>query len=248
MKKLLIIIISQIIIFNVYANEHNQASLKKCVDGDTATFIINNEEAKVRFLAINTPETNEKFGKEASDYTCQKLTSAKKIELEYDSGSTKSDKYGRTLAWIYIDEKLLQNELIENGLAEVKYIYGKYKYTNLLYETQNIAKQKKLGIWSERNPQMYTVTFKTEDEEFTIKAEENKQIEEIIPEKEGYNFTGWYLNDKKFDFTTPINEDITLIAKFEKQYTPKDIIIILLFLIVLYIINPKKLKKIIKSK
>ncbi|MBO4573021.1 MAG: InlB B-repeat-containing protein [Clostridia bacterium] len=34
--------------------------------------------------------------------------------------------------------------------------------------------------------------------------------------KSGYEFKGWYLGDKLYDFNTPVNSDITLEARFEK--------------------------------
>ena len=98
-----------------------------------------------------TPEyTKEKepFGKEASEYVCNTLTNAKKIQLEFDDGSDETDKYGRVLAWVYADGKLLQRELVKQGLAEVKYIYGDYAYTDELKELEKEAKAKKLAMWS----------------------------------------------------------------------------------------------------
>lgn len=135
----------------VNANDRISVSLYKCVDGDTAWFTVNNKNIKVRFLAINTPESTnkiEKFGKEASEYTCNKLKNSKKIELEYDDNSDKTDKYNRDLAWIFVDNDLLQRKLIEKGYAEVKYLYGDYKYTNKLLESEIIAKNRKLNIWN----------------------------------------------------------------------------------------------------
>ena len=37
------------------------------------------------------------------------------------------------------------------------------------------------------------------------------------PTRENYNFKGWYLNDKEFNFNTPITSNITLIAKWEEK-------------------------------
>ena len=37
------------------------------------------------------------------------------------------------------------------------------------------------------------------------------------PTREGYNFLGWYLNDKKYDFNTKVTKDITLVAKWESK-------------------------------
>lgn len=36
-----------------------------------------------------------------------------------------------------------------------------------------------------------------------------------VPKKNGYKFVGWYLSDVKFDFSTEINDNITLTAKWE---------------------------------
>ena len=66
---------------NVYA-EKIEVEYKKCVDGDTAWFVMNNEDVKVRFIAINAPELEHKekeaefYSEEAKDYVCTKLERA----------------------------------------------------------------------------------------------------------------------------------------------------------------------------
>ena len=67
--------------------------------------------------------------------------------MEYEPSNLK-DNYDRTLAWVWADGVLLQQQLVSQGLAEVKYIYGDYKYTDMLYEVQNQAKAEKRGVWS----------------------------------------------------------------------------------------------------
>lgn len=149
MKKALIILLSLCLINNVNAREI--VTLSKCVDGDTAWFYLNEKEIKTRFLAIDTPESTNKieaYGKEASNFTCDKLTNAKKIEIEYDENSDKTDKYNRDLVWVFVDNELLQNLIIKEGLGEVAYLYGDYKYTNLLQKSQLEAQEKKINIWS----------------------------------------------------------------------------------------------------
>jgi micrococcal nuclease len=146
MKRLLLLLL--LIPFNVNA----LTTLNRCIDGDTAVFNIDDKIQTVRFLAIDTPEsTNKKefYGKEASTYTCNKLTSANNIVLELDSNSDEYDRYNRMLAWIFVDEILLQDDIIKNGYGKVAYIYGDYKYTNVLYESEIYAKENKLGIWQD---------------------------------------------------------------------------------------------------
>ena len=161
MKKILFTIwISFLLLTNIYASEKIEVKLNKCVDGDTAWFSLNDEVIKVRFLAIDTPESTNKiepFGKEASDFTCSLLTNAKKIEIEYDDNSEKLDKYDRHLAWIFVDDKLLHDLIIQKGLGEVKYLYGDYKYTSILQTSELLAKTQKLGIWQDINYSIYFI-------------------------------------------------------------------------------------------
>jgi len=152
MKKIIFVILCFLLINNVEAKEI--VTLNKCVDGDTAWFNFNNEVIKARFLAIDTPEstnTIEAYGKEASEFTCNLLTNSNKIEIEYDENSDQKDKYERHLVWVFVDDLLLQDLIIKEGLAEVDYIYDDYKYTNILESSQLIAKNNKIGIWQTDN-------------------------------------------------------------------------------------------------
>ena len=137
------------------ANEKKEVKLKSCVDGDTANFILNKRKIKVRFLAIDSPEIKhgnkkaEPYGNAAKNFTCNKLKKAKIIEIEYDKNSDKKDKYGRYLAWVFTDGKLLQKEIVKNGYAKVKYLYDDYKYTDVLLKAQKSANANKKGIHSD---------------------------------------------------------------------------------------------------
>lgn len=167
--------------FNVYALSKKEVKFSKCVDGDTARVILNKEEIKVRFLAIDTPESvhptkgEEPFGKETSEYTCEKLKNAKTILIEYDPESDKTDKYDRHLVWIYVDDILLQKDLIEKGYAKVAYLYGDYLYTDELKEAEEAAKKSGVGIWSDSSNQE-----KEENEEYNIIEKIIDQICEIL--------------------------------------------------------------------
>lgn len=155
-RYMILLVILGTVLTSVYANTREDVSLARCTDGDTAHFYIQGEDVTVRFLAINAPEyTKEKepYGKEASEYVCDALRSAESITLEYDDGSTKSDKYGRTLAWVFVDGMLLQEDLVEKGLAEVAYIYGNYAYTDRLKAAQERAKAQKIAMWSDGSSQ-----------------------------------------------------------------------------------------------
>ena len=139
----------------VWADDKIAVDFSRCIDGDTAEFILKKEKITTRFLAVDTPETkhptkgNEPFGNEASEFTCNKLKTANNIFIEYDLGSNKLDNYGRHLVWVWADDYLLQDELIKQGLAEVAYLYGNYKYTGLLQDHEVEAKLAKKGKWAD---------------------------------------------------------------------------------------------------
>lgn len=160
MKKILFCLIL-LFSFNITIKaEKKEVTLDKCVDGDTAWFILDEESIKTRFLAIDTPESTNKiepYGKEASEFTCNMLKNAKKIEIEYDPDSDKLDKYDRHLVWVFVDNELLQDLIIKNGLAEVKYIYGDYLYTSTLEKSLSEAKINKVGMWQDKEPINYTL-------------------------------------------------------------------------------------------
>ena len=135
---------SPVVSVEAAVSKKQTAKFVKAVDGDTAKLSVKGRTYTFRFLAVDTPETVKPntpvafMGKRASDYT--------KSELKQYDGN-KTDKYGRRLAWIWVDGKLLQDKLVRKGYARVYYIYGKYRYTDILKTSERKAKKKKLGIW-----------------------------------------------------------------------------------------------------
>lgn len=139
----------------LFVDGYESVDYIKGIDGDTAVFMVDGSPMKTRFLAIDTPETNietlgiEPWGIEAKAFTAEALENAAEIVLEIDDGSDLYDQYQRLLAWIWVDGELLNGALVREGLAEVRYLYGDYRYTDDLLELQAEAKSQKRGIWGE---------------------------------------------------------------------------------------------------
>ena len=173
MKKLIIFLSLFFIGINtIYAKEIVKFS--DCVDGDTIKVLLEGKQYTVRMLAVDTPESVhptkgvEYYGKEASDYTCNQVKNAKKLEIEYDADSDKMDKYDRLLVWVFTDGSLLQKKLVENGYAKVAYLYGDYKYTSELESVQELASAKNIGIWNETEKTKYNDKNNITDDEENI--------------------------------------------------------------------------------
>lgn len=137
---------SPVVSVEAAVSKKQTAKFVKAVDGDTAKLSVKGRTYTFRFLAVDTPETVKPntpvafMGKRASDYTKSELKKAKKIQIQYDGNKT--DKYGRRLAWIWVDGKLLQDKLVRKGYARVYYIYGKYRYTDILKTSERKARKK----------------------------------------------------------------------------------------------------------
>ena len=111
----------------------------RVVDGDTIIVNIDGEETKVRFIGVDTAESvhpdetkNSKSGKEASEWTAELLL-GQQVYLEYDIDKT--DDYGRTLAYVYLsDGRMVQEELLKAGMAELMTIQPNSKYADRFYD------------------------------------------------------------------------------------------------------------------
>ncbi len=67
--------------------------------------------------------------------------------LEYDK--EKEDRYGRTLAYVWLDEKTMYNEeLVKKGLAREKYFSPNGKYRSTFEKDEQQAKKDKVNLWS----------------------------------------------------------------------------------------------------
>ncbi|RDU35749.1 hypothetical protein DRW41_16545 [Neobacillus piezotolerans] len=139
------------------ANGLYKAKVLKNIDGDTVVISLNGKEETVRLLCVDTPETQyprlgvQPFGPEASDFAKTILPKGKEIEVEPGINWGR-DKYGRLLAYVFVDCKMFNELLLENGLARVAYVYPpNTKYVDRLYQIQDKAKKKGAGIWSIEN-------------------------------------------------------------------------------------------------
>jgi len=126
-----------------------QALVAKVRDGDT----IELENGRVvRLLGIDTPERGQPYYLESVSFSRERVEN-KIIDLEY--GKYQDDKYGRILAYVWIDEgdkKIMLNlELVKEGWATVV-VYkdrAKLKYEDELLELEEKAKKERKGIWEE---------------------------------------------------------------------------------------------------
>ena len=114
------------------STKKQEVTVKSFIDGDTTHFIVPTEISddgtlKARYMGINTPESTgkiEEYGKKASNFTKEKLSSAVSIIVESDNDQWNVDSTGgRHLVWVWYkpadsdDYRCLNLEIVQNGLS-----------------------------------------------------------------------------------------------------------------------------------
>lgn len=150
MKLLLHILTLIFLVFIGILCSQSYYKVTNVIDGDT--YVLDND-IRIRLIGIDTPEKLHPlkplqfYSQEATDFAKQ-LVEGGKVRLEYDD--EKIDKYGRTLAYVYLsDSTFVNKEMILQGYA---YAYTKYpfKYLKEFVEAENEARKLGIGLWKDK--------------------------------------------------------------------------------------------------
>jgi micrococcal nuclease len=133
--------------------ENGRRRVAKVIDGDT---LVLSPNETVRLIGVDTPETRhpnrpvECFGPVASAFT-KTMAEGKEVRLELDDANTRrdhKDQYGRTLAYVYLEDgTFLNSEIVRQGFGRA-YIKFRFRYRDRFRNLEQNAQENKLGLWS----------------------------------------------------------------------------------------------------
>ena len=123
-------------------------TVTRTIDGDTLEL---EGGEQVRLLGVDTPETvhprpDEYFGEEASEFS-SRLIEGRQVYLEYEGDATK-DRYGRTLAYVYLEDgTLINREIIARGYGRA---YTRFPFSKAddFLEAEREARNSGRGLWA----------------------------------------------------------------------------------------------------
>ena len=130
--------------------------VERAVDGDTLKLA---NGARVRLMGVDTPEVWERgtgkkldkpepWGPEASKFA-EEFVSGGRVRLQFDK--ERKDDHERFLAYVWVGDRMLNEELVREGLARYT---PQYRYSQSMKKrfakAQEEARANRRGIWSER--------------------------------------------------------------------------------------------------
>ena len=105
------------------------------------------KEVKTRLYGIETPERGQAFDNKSRQFT-SKTVYGKVVEVDVMA----TDRHGRTVAMVFVEQKLLNEELVKQGLA---WVYWKYCHHPICESWKNFqlkARFDKRGVWTDSDP------------------------------------------------------------------------------------------------
>jgi micrococcal nuclease len=121
--------------------EIERASVGSIIDGDTIELT---DGRTVRYLGIDTPETDEPYYTEATEKN-RELVEGKVVELQ--CGHRDTDEYGRLLRYVYVDGVFVNAELVAQGYAMAYIFDPDDRYSQVLVQLEQYAKLRGRGLW-----------------------------------------------------------------------------------------------------
>lgn len=115
----------------------------RVIDGDTIEVL---GGGRVRYIGIDTPELRPvEAWAEAAAAANRELVEQRMVRLEMDV--QERDRYGRVLAYVWVDGLLVNDELVRLGYAQVSTYPPNVRYQERLLAAEREARTAGRGLW-----------------------------------------------------------------------------------------------------
>ncbi|MDY5786573.1 thermonuclease family protein, partial [Corynebacterium sp.] len=124
--------------------------VEKLVDGDTIDVRLDGETTRVRLLNVNTPEIgrdgkpSECLAEDARSFLEGRIPEGTEVKLEFDK--ERLDKYGRTLAGVFVGDELVNAAIAREGLGVAVDIAPNHRFYAEVYAAEQEASREERGI------------------------------------------------------------------------------------------------------
>ena len=129
-----------------------EATVVDVVDGDTIRVLFAGRMEKVRYIGMDTPETKHPIkgrqpgGAEATAAN-RRLVQGKTVRLELDV--QERDRYRRLLAYVYVGDVMVNEELLRLGYAQVMTVPPNVAHAQRFLALEREAREARRGLWGQ---------------------------------------------------------------------------------------------------
>ncbi len=143
----LVVLMIFILVFLLrWARQLDIHEVARVYDGDTIQL---DDGRNIRLIGVDAPEVDspysqaEPFGEESKAYL-HRFLAGKKVYIRV--GPTPVDRYGRTLAYVYAGDVLVNGRIIKDGWARAEVRFH-HRYQDLFVSYEKEARAKRTGMW-----------------------------------------------------------------------------------------------------
>ena len=123
------------------------ARLVRVIDGDTIVVEIEGVEERVRYIGVDTPEPDE-LPEVAARATALNVALLEDGWLQLERDVSERDFFGRLLRYVWVDGRMVNEELVRQGEAVVSTYPPDVKYVERFLAAQDEAQAAGLGVWA----------------------------------------------------------------------------------------------------
>ena len=165
LKALSLVFVLVLVSSPIYAKQ--KTTVTRIIDGDVIQIIYGGVEKRVRLIGIDAPESRidrealkeanmsnhdieaiVEMGAKAKAYVNSLIKRGVFVTIEFDE--KQKDRYGRLLCYVYLSNgKMLNEEIVRAGYANVKSIPPNVKYKDRFLVAFKDAQEAKRGLWEE---------------------------------------------------------------------------------------------------
>jgi micrococcal nuclease len=124
--------------------ESLDARFLRALDGDSLRVDHAGKVLEIRLIGVDAAEYKQEYSRKAKDFS-QRFCQGKTLRLEFDK--ERRDRYGRTLAYVYAEDRMLNEELVRAGLAIPIRIKPNTRHYDRIKRAEKEARREKRGFW-----------------------------------------------------------------------------------------------------
>jgi micrococcal nuclease len=128
------------------------SSVVRVVDGDTLRVLYKGRDEAVRLLRVDTPERGEVGFHEAAEALRKHVEGGKVVLVFEDPEVVARDRYGRLLAYLLVDGKNVNVELVREGWTPFWTRYGEGRLADAFRKAEAEARAAGRGLWAKEAP------------------------------------------------------------------------------------------------